>query len=120
MMVIKGIDLETMRQQLEAKRTQLLEGVSRARERSSIEGESGAPDLADRATSSVLRENSFSLTENDRKLLRLIEEALARMGNNQFGICVACQDLIEEPRLKAIPWARHCIACQEQQDRGEL
>lgn len=119
-MVSEGIDLETMRQQLEAKRDQLLEGVSRARERGVVEVESGAPDLADRATSSVIRENTFSLTENDRRLLRLIDEALARMSNNQFGICVACQEQIEQPRLKAIPWARHCIGCQEMQDRGEL
>lgn len=116
----KGIDLEAMRQQLEAKRDQLLEGVSRARERGAEEVESGAPDLADRATSSVIRENTFSLTENDRRMLRLIDEALARMDNEQYGVCVACQEPIEEPRLGAIPWARHCIGCQELQDRGEL
>jgi len=119
-MVNMGIDLETKRQQLEAKRDQLLEGVSRARERGAAEADSGAPDLADRATSSVIRENTFSLTENDRRLLRLIDESLARMDNSQYGVCVACQESIEEPRLNAIPWARHCIGCQELQDRGEL
>lgn len=115
-----SLDLKTMRRQLQVKRKEVLEGVSRAREMGSVETESGAPDIADRATSAFQREFSFSLSENEGTMLRLIDEALARLDNGRFGLCTHCEQPIEKQRLRAVPWARHCIACQEQQDRGEL
>lgn len=113
-------DIEVMRKQLKAKRREVLEGVSRAREMGSVETESGAPDIADRATSAFQREFSFALSENEGKLLRMIDDAIARLDNGRFGLCVHCEQPIERQRLQAIPWARHCIACQELQDRGEI
>jgi DnaK suppressor protein len=114
------VDLKAIRRQLQAKRKEVLEGVSRAREMGSVETESGAPDIADRATSAFQREFSFSLSENEGQMLRLIDEAIARLDNGRFGLCIHCEQPIERQRLQAVPWARHCIACQEQQDRGEL
>jgi DnaK suppressor protein len=116
----KAVDVKAIRRQLQAKRQEVLEGVSRAREMGSVETESGAPDIADRATSAFQREFSFSLSENEGQMLRLIDEALARLENGRFGMCIHCEQPIEKQRLQAVPWARHCIACQEQQDRGEL
>jgi len=113
-------DIKAMRKKLEAKRKEVLEGVSRAREMGSVETESGAPDIADRATSAFQREFSFSLSENEGKMLRLIDEAIARLDNGRFGLCVHCEQPIEKQRLVALPWARHCVACQELQDRGEM
>ncbi len=118
---MKGtIDLKLVRARLEAKRAELLDGVARAREIGAVETDAGAPDIADRATSAFAREFSFSLSENERGMLRLIDEALARLDNGRYGICVHCGERIEPPRLNAVPWARHCIACQELQDRGEI
>jgi DnaK suppressor protein len=115
-----AVDVKVIRRQLQAKRKDVLEGVSRAREMGSVETESGAPDIADRATSAFQREFSFSLSENEGQMLRLIDEALARLENGKFGMCIHCEQPIEKQRLHAVPWARYCIACQEQQDRGEL
>ncbi len=116
----RGLDLKGVRKQLDTKRKELLEGVNRAREMGAVEAEAGAPDIADRASSAFQREFSFSLSENEGKMLRLIEEAIARLNAGRFGLCTHCGQQIEQPRLKAIPWARHCIACQELQDRGEI
>jgi DnaK suppressor protein len=118
--VAQGSKLAKVKKLLEAKRHELLEGVNRAREMGAVEAEAGAPDIADRATSAFQREFSFSLSENEGKMLRLIDEALARLSNGVYGLCTHCEQPIEPPRLLAIPWARHCISCQEQQDRGEL
>jgi DnaK suppressor protein len=114
------IDIKAMRKQLQAKRKEVMEGVSRAREMGSVETESGAPDIADRATSAFQREFSFSLSENEGKMLKMIDEALARLEIGKYGLCVHCEQPIEKQRLQAVPWARHCIACQELQDRGEI
>ena len=113
-------DMKAIRAKLEVQRRELVEGVSRAREMGSVETESGAPDIADRATSAFQREFSFALSENESKLLQLIDDAIARLDNGRWGQCVHCEETIEAPRLQAIPWARHCIACQELQDRGEI
>jgi DnaK suppressor protein len=114
------IDFEATRRLLQTKRSELLEGVARAREIGAVEGEAGVPDIADRATNAFAREFSFSVSENENRMLRLIDEALKRLDSGAYGKCTHCSDPIEEPRLHAIPWARHCIACQELQDRGEI
>lgn len=114
------INAGKIKKQLTVRRAELLEGVARARDMGSVETEAAAPDIADRASSAFQREFSYSLSENENKMLRLIDEALARLEAGTYGHCTNCEKPIEPQRLQAIPWARHCIACQEQQDRGEL
>ena len=116
----RSSEMKSVRKQLEAKRKEFMEGVARARAMGAVEAEVGAPDIADRASSAFQREFSFFLSENEGKILRLVDEAIARLDNGRYGMCVHCEEPIEDARLKAIPWARHCIACQELQDRGEL
>ena len=45
--------------------------------------------------------------------LRLVEEALDRLAAGDYGICLACDEPIAEKRLRALPWARYCVTCQE-------
>jgi DnaK suppressor protein len=49
----------------------------------------------------------------DIKLLREISGALHRMDNDQYGICLECEEPISAKRLDAVPWARYCVTCQE-------
>ena len=76
--------------------------------------------MVDRATSAYTREFAFSLSEADRKALLLIEQALLRIEQGTYGVCVHCQGVVQEKRLEAVPWARHCLECQEMQDKGLL
>jgi uncharacterized protein len=46
-------------------------------------------------------------------LMTLVESALARIGDGTFGECLSCGQEISLPRLKAVPWSRYCITCQE-------
>jgi len=55
-----------------------------------------------------LRMNGLDYTQ-----LRLVEEALDRLDAGDYGICLACDQPIAEKRLRALPWARYCVACQE-------
>jgi DnaK suppressor protein len=50
----------------------------------------------------------------------LIEEALDRLAEGTFGECINCGEEITPKRLDAIPWAPHCIRCQELQEQGLL
>lgn len=57
-----------------------------------------------------------SLTLNWRTAA-LVKEALARIEDGSYGTCQECEEEITERRLKALPWAKFCIKCQENADR---
>ena len=56
---------------------------------------------------------SFRLNGLDYAQLRLIEEAMDRLNSGDFGICFSCDEPIPPKRLRAIPWARYCLLCQD-------
>ena len=112
-------ELERFRAALERKRADLLQGVRSALADAGSEAE-GEPDLGDRALSTTSQEILFQLSGEERAVLRLVDEALARIEDGTYGTCVHCGRPIQPARLEAVPWARHCIECQELQDRGEL
>lgn len=112
--------LDKFRKRLLAKQEELLHDLSRNREVTDESVDEQAQDMVDRATSAYTREFAFSLSESDRKTLLLIDQALLRLDQGTFGTCVHCQGPVQEKRLEAVPWARHCLECQELQDKGLL
>ncbi len=52
------------------------------------------------------------------RTLKEIERALARCAGGTYGVCEACGEDISPVRLKAIPWARYCVTCQELRSRN--
>ncbi len=56
---------------------------------------------------------SLRLNRLDYLQLRMIEEALDRLNSGDFGVCLACEEPIPAKRLKALPWARYCVNCQD-------
>jgi DnaK suppressor protein len=77
-------------------------------------------DPADQASNSYTKELLFSQSTNERQILKLIDEALERIAEGEYGECVNCGQEIPPKRLEAIPWARYCIRCQELQEKGML
>lgn len=56
---------------------------------------------------------SLRLNSLDYRQLRLIDEALDRLTSGEYGICVSCEEAIPAKRLIALPWARYCVGCQD-------
>ena len=77
-------------------------------------------DPADMAANAYTKELLMSMSTNDRQRLNSIDAALEQIENGQYGKCVNCGQPIQEKRLEAVPWARHCIRCQDLIERGEL
>lgn len=48
------------------------------------------------------------LIEAERNLVQ-VNNALTRLDNNAYGICVECGEDIEEKRLEAVPYATLCM-----------
>jgi DnaK suppressor protein len=111
---------EKYRKVLEAKRAELLARVQAARASEQDGSPEDAPDLGDRALSTVTRDLSYRLTAGERDILKRIDGALDRIDAGTYGECVSCGKAVQQGRLEAVPWARHCIDCQELQDQGRL
>jgi DnaK suppressor protein len=58
----------------------------------------------------------FALMEMESDTLRRIDEALVRLEENRYGLCIECDERISEERLRAVPFASLCRVCQEQQE----
>jgi DnaK suppressor protein len=95
---------------------QVMEAEQYSRERDS----EATQDPADMAANAYTKELLFSMSANDRRLLELIDEALERIEAGGYGECVHCGEPVLEKRLEAVPWARHCLPCQDLQERGLL
>src|SRR5467141_1536964 len=72
-------------------------------------------DVADQANSDTEAELQIRLHQTDGRLLRAIEEALARIRQGTYGVCEVCKQPISKARLEAVPWARHCRECKERE-----
>ncbi len=73
--------------------------------------------IADVASDNFQRELSLELASNERELLFQIKEALERIEQGTYGICVMCKKPIPKTRLKAIPYTQLCKKCQEKREK---
>lgn len=95
---------------------QVQEAEAYSRERDS----EATQDPADMAANAYTKELLVSMSANDRRMLELIDEALERIERGKYGKCIHCGSPILEKRLQAVPWARHCLRCQDLNERGLL
>lgn len=105
----------TFKQMLVAKRREILSALDTKFDTLARMGRVAEDDQAQ-----ISHDEFISLQKNriDYGQLRLIEEALDRVDSGDYGICLGCDDPIPEKRLRAIPWARYCIPCQENDAAG--
>ncbi len=68
-------------------------------------------DITDDAIQSFDRQLVMELGEKELKKLRLVEKAIAKINDGQYGICPECGELISEKRLMVVPFASHCVDC---------
>ena len=73
--------------------------------------------MADVATDTYDREFSLGLASNERKLVYGFDGALERREEGTSEICENCISLIAKNRLKAVPYARLCVKCQEKKEK---
>ena len=76
-------------------------------------------DMYDLADDERERQFSILLCNRDREKLALIDEALERIAEGTYGICEECGAKIAEGRIKVMPFARYCIACQSRIEKEE-
>ena len=112
--------VELYRKRLLDKQQELTRSVSKSDQDGREADEEGTQDIADKAANAYTKEFLFHQSNDNRQILVLVSEALERIRDGSYGTCVACNQDVQAKRLEAVPWARHCIECQEKQDQGLL
>lgn len=111
---------EAYRKRLLEKQHELLQRVTQSDQEGREADEEATQDLADKAANAYTKEFLFHQSNDNRQILVLVNEALDRIKDGRYGVCVECHDDVQAKRLEAVPWARHCIECQAKQDQGEI
>ena len=93
------------------KRSELLESAKGAPEALATSVQS--PDIVEFAVKTAEQDVTAVTASLRSQLLREVDNALGRYVRGTFGACEGCHEEIPPNRLKAIPWARYCLTCQE-------
>jgi DnaK suppressor protein len=112
--------LDYYKKKLLTRREELMKTIARTQEEGRAADDDPTVDLADKAANSYTKEFLFGITNADRSVLNMIDAALKRIQSEAYGVCANCQEEMQQKRLEAVPWAKHCIACQEKMEQGLL
>ena len=112
--------IEAVRRLLNHQRNEILAMYHQDVKAGQEASDEGSDDIVDRANNAYSRELLFSISDGERHTLLRIEEALGRLDSGNYGTCTNCGNGIRAGRLRAMPWARYCIDCQELAEKGML
>ncbi len=68
--------------------------------------------MADQGTDSQEREKAFLFASRETQYLEKLDQALGRIKEGTYGICIKCEKNIDKERLEAVPIATQCIDCK--------
>lgn len=71
------------------------------------------PDEVEFAIRTAQQDLTAATLELRSRMLQEVESALRRVAGGTYGVCEGCGEDISPNRLKAIPWARYCLTCQD-------
>jgi DnaK suppressor protein len=109
-------ELAETRHRLQHKRSLVLSESQRAPEQ---RGEERRADENDRASDEVEELFARRLQERARALLKKLDNAIARIDNDEYDECAVCGEVISSARLMARPETTMCVLCKEEEERLE-
>ncbi len=77
------------------------------------------PDPTDQAVAELDNNFLLRLRGREQKLLKKIDEAIARIDGGTYGVCESCGEQISIKRLEARPVTTLCIDCKTRQEEEE-
>jgi DnaK suppressor protein len=108
----------SLRQTLADGRNELQTGL-RARIRDGRIGHMNeAQDAVDESDAANQRELTFALLQMRAEALARVDQALDRLDAGYFGSCCDCDGRITEARLRALPFAVRCTACEQRREHS--
>ena len=105
-------DLENFRKKLLAARAVIVEKSSSVKDTIGLNAADDIePDGGDGSTQSM-RLDALSHMEKSSRTINDIDEALSRIADRSYGVCMTCGNLIDKNRLIHSPFVKTCMACQ--------
>ena len=74
-------------------------------------------ELADIGSDNFIRETKLKLMSEEGKTIQAIQEAIQRLKTGEYGVCMDCDQKIQEGRLEALPYARLCVKCKSEREK---
>jgi DnaK suppressor protein len=109
--------LDTVRAHLTETKSKLLAEMDTQQKEQREGNKDEGMDAYDLATEERDREIKFILSDRERSKIKEIDDALARLADNSYGICESCGLEIGEERLDALPFTKLCRDCQQDRER---
>jgi DnaK suppressor protein len=78
-----------------------------------------SPDEMDDIQAAAERDVAIHNFDRETILLREVEDALSRVKDGSYGICLKCDEEMGTKRLAAVPWAPYCFACQNKAEAAQ-
>jgi DnaK suppressor protein len=75
--------------------------------------------IAELGSDATEKDLEIDLTSSESNILQLIEDAMKKIDQKKYGVCEICHQPIPIKRLKAIPYAKYCIKCQNNIEKKE-
>ena len=114
----RAAQLEELRQRLRCERAELFRTIARTDEElAALEGRQRGATSQDDPSAELATALLSRLEGQEKHALDEIDAAQARLEAGTFGACARCAHPIPLERLRALPVARYCLACQAQQER---
>jgi DnaK suppressor protein len=80
--------------------------------------DSDVPGQGDMLEIDIREDTDLTLIQMTSETLAKIDVALSRLEQGAYGNCIECGSEIAEARLRALPFAIRCRACEETRERA--
>lgn len=114
-------DLDRYREILLAKRNELVGDVANMEEEALRQNSGSLSNLpqhmAEQGSDTCDQSLSLDLAQVDRNLIKEIEEALKRIDDGSYGVCLRTGKRISAERLAEVPWAKYSIEAAREMER---
>ncbi len=120
-MALKKSEIEGFKSRLEVLQKQMTQFVREASEgvKSNDETRGYSQHQADEGTDDFDRTISLNLTDQEVKVLKQIERALAKIDDGTYGTCDVSGEEIPLQRLDAVPYATMTVKAQEELENAQ-
>ena len=76
-------------------------------------------DYLEHSDADIQGDIELALIQMRAETLNRIDEALVRLDTGKYGSCFECEREISERRLRALPFAVRCQACEERREQEQ-
>ena len=104
---------------LTARRSEMRDDVQSRIRQGRTSQRTDARDDIDASDADIQEDLEFALIQMRTETLSRIDVALSRLAAGEYGACVDCKGEITQRRLRALPFAVRCQACEERREQTQ-